>query len=101
MQTVGDPVELREVVIVVNMNSDFLLLGYVSSSPPRLTIFGPDPSYQSVAIGVTIVSCLAMPHGWGSHQWTIKMKQLFDLLYVCSDNQTLVVITNARSTLMS
>jgi hypothetical protein len=39
MQTVGDPVELREVVIVVNMNSDFLLLGYVSSSPPRLTIF--------------------------------------------------------------
>jgi hypothetical protein len=39
MQTVSDLVELREMVIIVNMNSDFLLLGYVSSSQPRLTIF--------------------------------------------------------------
>lgn len=29
-----------------------------------------------------IFSRLAIPHGWGAHQWNVKIGVLFDLLYV-------------------
>jgi hypothetical protein len=33
------------------------------------------------SINVLIFSRLALPHGWGAHQWNVQVKELFSLLY--------------------
>jgi lipoprotein signal peptidase len=72
----------KGVELWANSSTDFIIASYVGYFGRSSMINQLMCSIQAISINVLVFSVLAMPHGWGAHQWNVKIKMLFDLLYV-------------------
>jgi hypothetical protein len=54
--------------------------------------------HQLLWIAGLVIVLLALPQGWGAHQWTIQMRSFFKILYVSLDSACARVYIDLGST---